>query len=81
MSSDTPHIRYITADGSIIASVRHRLEQSQEEALANAAVMKAAPEMLAAIRAILFQFTQGDKVFERDACIAMAREAYAKAMK
>lgn len=49
MSSDTPHIRYITADGAIIASVRHRLEQTQDEALANARLMAAAPELAAGL--------------------------------
>jgi hypothetical protein len=40
--------------------------------------MAAAPEMMAALRAILFQVCQG-KVLERDACIAEARAALAKA--
>lgn len=42
-------------------------------------VIAAAPEMLAALRAILFQVNQG-KVLERDACIAQARAAYRKAI-
>jgi hypothetical protein len=45
---------------------------------ANARLIAAAPEMLEAIRAILFQVIQG-KVLERDACITQARAAIAKA--
>ena len=45
----------------------------------DARLMAAAPEMADALRAILFQLTQGDKVFDRDACITQARAAYAKA--
>lgn len=39
---------------------------------------EAGPELLAAVKAILFQVIQG-KVLERDACITQARAAYAKA--
>jgi hypothetical protein len=45
----------------------------------DARMMAAAPEMAAALRAILFQLTQGDKVFDRDDCITQARAAYAVA--
>lgn len=53
---------------------------SDEEVEANCDLIAVAPEMLAALRAILFQVIQGP-VLERDACITQAREAYAKAMK
>lgn len=52
MSRDVSHIRYITADGKIIASVRHRVEHTQDEALANAALFAAAPDLLAALQAL-----------------------------
>ena len=53
MSMDTPHIRYITADTRIIASVRHRAEHTQDMALANARLIAAAPELLEALRRML----------------------------
>lgn len=46
LSSDVSHIRNITADGKIIASVRHRVEHSQDEALANARLMANASDLL-----------------------------------
>lgn len=46
MSSDLHHVRYITADGKIIASVRHRIEHSMDEAIANAKLMASAPALL-----------------------------------
>ena len=45
---------------------------------ANANLMAAAPRLLEALHAILFQVIQG-KVLERDACIEQARAAYAYA--
>ena len=45
---------------------------------ANCRLIAAAPELLAAMEAIVFQVVQG-KVLERDACIAAARAAIAKA--
>ncbi len=48
------------------------------EVEANAHLIAAAPEMFAALEAILFQIVQG-KVLERDACITAARAAIAKA--
>jgi hypothetical protein len=48
------------------------------EIAANAHLIAAAPELLAALRAIVFQACQG-KVLERDACIGQARSAIAKA--
>lgn len=48
------------------------------EADATAALIAAAPDLLDAVRAILFQVNQGP-VLERDACIAQARAAYIKA--
>lgn len=48
-------------------------EQKRADALKDTA-----PELLAAIRAILFQVVQG-KVLERDACVNQARAAYIKA--
>lgn len=44
----------------------------------DARMMAAAPELLGALEAILFQVCQG-AVLERDACIAQARAARAKA--
>jgi hypothetical protein len=41
-------------------------------------LIEAAPELLAAVRAFLFQVIQGP-VLERDAVVAQARAAYAKA--
>ncbi len=53
MSSDIFHVRYITADGRIIASVRHRIEQSLDEAIANARLMADAPKLLKALQDII----------------------------
>lgn len=47
---------------------------------ANGRLIAAAPELLEALTAIVFQVCQ-DKVLERDACIAQARAAIAKATK
>jgi len=44
-----------------------------------ARLIAAAPDLLAALKAIEFQVRQG-KVFERDACITQARAAIAKAI-
>lgn len=44
----------------------------------NAPLLIAAPDLLAALEAIVFQVQQG-KVLERDACITQARKAIAKA--
>ena len=49
-----------------------------EEGLANADLIAGGPDMQDALRAILLQVVQG-KVLERDACIAQARAALAKA--
>jgi len=51
---------------------------STEIAQGNTRIAAAAPELLDSLRAIVFQASQG-KVFERDACIAQARAAIAKA--
>lgn len=51
-------------------------EQAAEQRLER--IRDAAPAMLAALKAILFQVVQG-KVLERDACITQAREALALA--
>lgn len=53
---------------------------SGDEVEANCNLIASAPEMLDALRAILVQVIQGP-VLERDACIKLAREAYAKATK
>lgn len=45
---------------------------------ADARLIAAAPELLAALHTILFQVVQGP-VLERDACITQARAAWAKA--
>jgi hypothetical protein len=55
----------------------HGLENEGEDA-ANARLIAAAPDMLAALRAVIFQTIQG-KVLERDACVTAARSAIAKA--
>ncbi len=47
ISSDFHHIRSITdEDGNVIAKIKHNLEQSQNEALANAQLIAVAPELL-----------------------------------
>lgn len=51
-------------------------EQAEEQRLER--IRDAAPDMLAALKAILFQVVQG-KVLERDACITQARAAVARA--
>lgn len=48
---------------------------------ADARLISAAPDMFAALQAIIFQLTQGDEVFDRDSCIALVREACAKAVR
>lgn len=53
-------------------------EDLGESAEANAALFAAAPDLLAALVAIVFQASQG-KVLDRDACISQARAAIAKA--
>lgn len=54
LSSDLYNIRIITdAEGIDIATVRYPMGMSQEEALANAALFKAAPELLAALEGAL----------------------------
>lgn len=61
-----------------------------KEAVANARLIAAAPELLAALNAIVFQVFQGSvwerdacitqaRAWERDACITQARAAIAKA--
>lgn len=82
LSSDFDNIRYITGDTSegpcrIIASVRHRPEQSQEEALANAAVMKAAPDLLAALMRVLKEGCLDPRLL----CVLQANQAIADATK
>lgn len=68
-SGRNTHVARVIADGL-----------PEVEIESNCNLIAAAPDILAALRAILFQVAQG-KVLERDACIAQAREAYAKAMK
>uniref|UniRef100_A0A6M3LR29 Uncharacterized protein n=1 Tax=viral metagenome TaxID=1070528 RepID=A0A6M3LR29_9ZZZZ len=63
-------------DGKEIACIRG------EAQLADARLIAAAPELLYALREIVSQIDQGGsggKVFSRDACIAAARAAIAKA--
>ena len=64
-------------DVAICADVIDPVTQAPSEA--NARLIAAAPDMASALRAILFQLTQGEKVFDRDDCITQARNAYAKA--
>lgn len=50
MSSDWGYIRLINdADGNLIAKICHPKEMSQEEALANALIIKTAPQMFRAL--------------------------------
>ena len=70
--------RVFTADGGIIALVQFSVPEHQAEYEANLNLIAAAPDLLAACEAILFQVIQG-KVLERDACISQARAAIAKA--
>lgn len=65
-------------DGTPIAKVVGAYGVSAERRLADADLIAAAPDMLAALRAIVFQVCQG-KVLERDACITQARAAMARA--
>lgn len=77
MSSDLDSIRYITnPDGKSIARVRIRNFQSQDEALANARLIAAAPDLLAALQGIM----AGIAGCERDAHYEAARAAIAKAL-
>jgi hypothetical protein len=63
--SDVLHIT--SAADENIAAVRTK---------ANARLIAAAPDLLASLRAILFQVAQG-KVLERDACVTQARSVIA----
>lgn len=58
--------------------MNERINWTPEERAADARLRNAAPDMLAALRAILFQVVQG-KVLDRDACITQARAAIVKA--
>ena len=58
MSSDLHHIRYITADGSIIARVCLRKGMPQEEAIANAKLMATADKMLQALEEVSTMLAQ-----------------------
>lgn len=80
MSSDLYNIRYITdAEGNDIAVVRYPKGMSQEEALANAALFKAAPALLAVLEAISAARASQDKEFDVDAWYLQARAAIAGA--
>lgn len=64
-----------------IASVNQGWEVDEDEA--NACLIAAAPELFSALKEIISQIDQGGssgKVFARDACIAAARAAIAKAV-
>lgn len=52
LSSDNHNIRYVTADGKRIASVSHQIGMEQDEALANAALLSNAKNMLIALDTI-----------------------------
>jgi hypothetical protein len=64
-----------SSSGTICETYSH---MGVDEADANERLIAAAPELLAALNAIVFQVCQG-KVLERDACIIQARAAIAKA--
>lgn len=68
----------IQAGTEIIATVHHLGRDRNEEWKANGKLFAAAPDMLTALEAIVFQVCQGS-VMERDACITAARAAIAKA--
>lgn len=70
----------VKPDGhSVVHLSALRNSTAHAELEANARLIAAAPDMASALRAILFQLTQGEKVFTRDDCITQARAAYAKA--
>jgi hypothetical protein len=58
LSSDLHHVRYITADGSIIARVCLRKGMPQEEAIANAKLMATADKMLQALEEVSTMLAQ-----------------------
>jgi hypothetical protein len=64
--------------GGLVASVYKENRGGDESDLDNANILAAAPDLLAACEAIVFQVYQG-KVLERDACISQARAAITKA--
>lgn len=66
LSSDFHHIRYVTADGRIIASVLYRKEQTLDEALANARLIAKAPAMLDVLRRVADFWAGGDVPAELD---------------
>ena len=61
-----------------VCAVSSRLKMPDAEREANSNLIAAAPELLAALEAIVFQVKQG-KVLERDACISYACTSIAKA--
>lgn len=65
----------VKAEHAVVANLVMQLTENE---LANAKVIAAAPDLLAAVRAILFQVCQG-AVLERDACVSQARNAMRKA--
>lgn len=76
LASDLYNIRYI--DGpkcEKIATVRHAVDMSQEEALANAKLIAAAPDLLAALKDIML----GVAGVDRQPIYEAARAAIAKA--
>lgn len=73
-------IAILDAAGNIIAECFVWVNEAQTvDVASHARLIVGAPDLLDAVRAILFQVVQG-KVLERDACIAQARAAYAKAI-
>lgn len=66
-----------------VCAISERLKMPDGEREANARLIAAAPDMLAALEAIISQMDQGGQgatqVFNRDACIQHARAAIAKA--
>lgn len=60
MSSDARNIRHIVNENGIaVADIRYPLGMSQEEALANAALIKSAPELLSSLEECLAIFQLG----------------------
>jgi len=83
MSSDYTFIRRISDDeGRVIANVRYAQGAEQEENLANARLIAAAPELLEALRKVAncSRYTDpSDTEYALDQLREIAREAIAKA--
>lgn len=76
-ASDLAYLKRVRPDAEAKADGAQELTDAEYQEWVN--LVDAAPALLAAVRAILFQATQGP-VLERDACITQARDAYKRAM-